>query len=95
MEFGPIQIISGSVLILLALIIIALTLSQTSKQQDLGGAFGGGDNSGNYFGKGGEAVNRKEAALARLTKVIGVIFFLVVLGVNILSTILANNALPQ
>jgi protein translocase SecG subunit len=92
MQFGPLQIISGAVLILLALIIIALTLAQTQKQQDLGSAFGGGDNSGNYFGKGGEASNRKDAALARLTKVFGVIFFLAVLGVNILSTVISNSA---
>jgi protein translocase SecG subunit len=92
MEFGIVQIISGSLLILLALIIIALTLSQTQKQQDLGSAFGGGDNSDNYFRKGGEASNRKEAALQKMTKVFGVIFFLVVLGINILSTVMANSA---
>jgi preprotein translocase subunit SecG len=95
MEFGILQIISGSVLILLALIIIALTLVQTQKQPDLGGAFGGGDNSGNYFGKGGESPNRKDAALARITRIIGIIFFLAVLGVNILSTALANAPAGQ
>jgi preprotein translocase subunit SecG len=91
MEFGILQVISGSILILLALIIIALTLVQTQKSPDLGGAFGGGDNSGNYFGKGGESANRKDAALARATKIIGVIFFLAVLGVNILATVMSNT----
>jgi preprotein translocase subunit SecG len=92
MEFGIVQIISGSLLILLALIVIALTMSQTQKQQDLGSAFGGGDNSDNYFRKGGESSNRKDAALERITKIIGVVFFLVVLGINILSTAMANSA---
>jgi preprotein translocase subunit SecG len=92
MDFGILQIISGGILILLALIIIALTLVQTQKSPDLGSAFGGGDNSGNYFGKGGESANRKDAALERITKVIGIIFFLAVLGVNILSTIMTSTA---
>jgi preprotein translocase subunit SecG len=95
MAFGPFQIVSGALLILLALIIIALTLAQTQKQQNLGSALGGGDNSDNYFGKGGEATNRKDAALARLTKVFGIIFFLAVLGVNVLATILSNAAAAE
>jgi preprotein translocase subunit SecG len=92
MEFGPFQIVSGVILIVLALVIITLTLVQTQKQQNLGSALGGGDNSDNYFGKGGEAINRRDAALAKLTKIVGIIFFLVVLGVNVLTTILSNAA---
>jgi preprotein translocase subunit SecG len=91
MEFGPFQIVSGAILILLALIIIALTLVQTQKQQNLGSAFGA-ENTDNYFGKGGDVTNRKDAALARLTKIFGVIFFLAVLGVNVMATILTNAA---
>ncbi|MDR0992504.1 MAG: preprotein translocase subunit SecG [Ruminococcus sp.] len=92
MEFGPLQIVSGVLLILLALIIIVLTLSQTPKSQNLGSALGGGDGQDTYFGKAGEAVNRKEAALARLTKFFGVIFFLVVLGVNIVVALISSAA---
>jgi preprotein translocase subunit SecG len=87
MEFGIAQIISGALLLILGVLVIVLTVFQTPKQQNMGSAFGGGE-SDNFYGKNGTGGSSKEAALIRLTKVLGVIFFILVVVVNVLAVIL-------
>jgi protein translocase SecG subunit len=83
------QIVTGSLLLLMAILIIILTLSQDHKQQDLGSAFGGGE-SDNLFGKGNGGSTREDA-LKRLTAVLGIVFFLAILAVNIIAIVLQNT----
>jgi preprotein translocase subunit SecG len=89
MVFDTLQIITGALLLLMAVLIIVLTIAQDQKTQDLGSAFGGGE-SDNLYGKGGGG-SSKEDALKRLTAVLGVIFFLTILAVNIIALILKET----
>lgn len=75
-----IEIVSGAVLILAAVIIIAFVLLQDPKGRGLSGAIMGG--SADMMGARG-ATN--EAKMANLTKVFGVIFAVVCLAVCIIS----------
>ncbi len=80
-----IEIISGVVLILAAIAIVFLTLSQETKGKGLSGAI---------MGEGGmmEAgrTRAKDAKLAKATKIVGVVFFVVIIAVSILSVISMN-----
>ena len=75
-----IEIISGVVLILAAIVIVFLTLSQESKGRGL---------SGSIAGEGGmmEAgrTRRKDVKLAKATRILGVVFLVVILLVSIVS----------
>ena len=80
-----IEIISGVVLILAAIAIILLTLAQESKGRGLSGAI---------MGEGGmmEAgrIRGRDVKLAQATRVVSIVFFLVVIAVSILSVIGMN-----
>ncbi|MBU3805827.1 MAG: preprotein translocase subunit SecG [Candidatus Fournierella pullistercoris] len=80
-----IEIISGVVLILAAIAIILLTLAQESKGRGLSGAI---------MGEGGmmEAgrTRGRDVKLAQATRVVSIVFFLVVIAVSILSVIGMN-----
>lgn len=80
MEFGAIQIIGGILMLVCSVLIIAITMMQEHKQQDMGAALSG--QSDNFYGKG-DVSSSKEQALARLTKVLAIVFFIVTLVVNI------------
>lgn len=69
------QYVLSVVTILVSLAIIVLVSLQESKQKGLSGAIGGGADS--YFGK--NKGRTKEALYAKLTKICGVIFFVVAL----------------
>lgn len=77
-----IEIISGIVLILVALGIVFLTIVQESKGKGLSGAI---------MGEGGmmEAgrSRAKDAKMAKATKILGVVFVVVVVLVSVLSVI--------
>ncbi len=84
MEFGVIQIVGGILMLISSVLIIIVTMMQEQKQQDMGAALSG--QSDNFFGKGNVSSSR-EQALARLTKLLAVIFFVVTIAVNIVPAI--------
>ena len=81
MEFGAIQIIGGILMLVCSVLIIAITMMQEQKQQDMGSALSG--QSDNFYGKGNVS-SSKEQALARLTKVLAIAFFIITIAVNII-----------
>lgn len=84
MEFGAIQIIGGIIMLVCSVLIIAVTMMQEHKQQDMGSALSG--QSDNFYGKGNVSSSR-EQALARLTKLLAIVFFIVTLAVNIIPAV--------
>ena len=81
---GVLEIAAGALLILSSVIIILVVLVQESKEQGLTSAIGGGSNESFYERNTGRT---RDAKLSRITKVCAVIFFIVTLAVNIISTI--------
>lgn len=81
MEFGAIQIIGGIIMLVCSVLIIAITMMQEQKQQDMGSALSG--QSDNFYGKG-DVTSSKEQALARLTKLLAIVFFIVTIAVNVI-----------
>ena len=75
-----IEIISGVVLILAAIVIVFLTLSQESKGRGLSGAIAG---EGGMMEAG--RTRRKDVKLAKATRILGVVFLVVILLVSIVS----------
>lgn len=75
------EIICGAVVLLIALLIIILCLMQDNKSQDsMTSALGGGFNESFY---GQNEGNTREAALAKLTKILGIIAFIIIICMNI------------
>lgn len=81
MEFGAIQIIGGIIMLVCSVLIIAVTMMQEHKQQDMGSALSG--QSDNFYGKG-DVSSSKEQALARLTKLLAIVFFVATIAVNLI-----------
>lgn len=88
MEFGVIQIVGGILMLISSVLIIIVTMMQEQKQQDMGAALSG--QSDNFFGKGNVSSSR-EQALARLTKLLAIIFFVVTLAVNTIPAIVSKT----
>lgn len=85
MEFGAIQIIGGILMLISSVLIIIITMMQEQKQQDMSSALSG--QSDNFFGKGNVSSSR-EQALARLTKILAIVFFIATIAVNTIPTII-------
>ena len=66
----------GIVLVLSAVVIVVTVMLQQSKQQGLSGAIAGGADTFFEKNKG----RTREAFLAKITKIIAVVFFVVALG---------------
>ncbi len=81
MEFGAIQIIGGILMLVCSVLIIAVTMMQEHKQQDMSSALSG--QSDNFYGKGNVS-SSKEQALARLTKILAIVFFVATIAVNLI-----------
>lgn len=77
------EIIFAVVLIILAIGIVALVLLQEGNSQGLSGAIAGGADT--FFGK--NKGRTMEAKLVKLTKVIGIGFFVVALAAKIVLTL--------
>lgn len=76
------EIICGAVVLLLALLIIILCLMQDDKAQDsMTSALGGGFNESFY---GQNESNTREAALAKLTKILAIIALVVIVAMNVI-----------
>ncbi|MDM8199978.1 MULTISPECIES: preprotein translocase subunit SecG [Eubacteriales] len=80
-----IEIISGVVLILAAIVIVFLTLSQESKGRGLSGAIAG---EGGMMEAG--RTRAKDVKLAKYTKIVGIVFFVVMIAVSVLSVMSMN-----
>ncbi|MBQ2581218.1 MAG: preprotein translocase subunit SecG [Ruminococcus sp.] len=78
------EIVAGSVLILVSLILVLIVLSMESKDQGLTSAIGGGYNE-SFYGKNGS--NTKDAKLGKIARVCSVLLFIVTLAVNIVVSI--------
>lgn len=74
-------IIGASILLLVGIIIIGIIMLQESKQANGMDALTGGSTD-NYLGK--NVTKTKEAMLARLTKVLAILFFVIAFGINLL-----------
>lgn len=85
MEFGAIQIIGGIIMIISSILLIIITIMQEQKQQDMSSALSG--QSDNFFDKG-NVTSSREQALARLTKLLVIVFFVVTVAVNIIPAII-------
>ncbi len=82
------EIVAGSVLIFISLILILIVLSMESKDQGLTSAIGGGYNE-SFYGKNG--ANTKDAKLAKIARVCSVLMFIITLAVNIVVSIYFNK----
>ena len=77
------EIIFGVVLIILSICLVVLVLLQEGNQKGLSGAIAGGAET--FFGKNkGRTI---EAKLVKLTKIIGIAFFVLALAAKIIITI--------
>lgn len=75
------EIICGAIVLVLALLIIILCLMQDDRSQDsMTSALGGGMNESFY---GQNEGNTREAALAKLTKILGILCFVTIICVNV------------
>ena len=77
------EIIFGIVLIVLAIAIVALVLLQEGNSKGLSGAIAGGAET--FFGK--NKGRTMEAKLVKLTKIVGISFFVLALAAKIILTI--------
>lgn len=78
------EYILGAVLIVLSLVMIIIVLMQQSRSAGLSGAIAGGAET--FFGKHkGRTI---EAKLAKYTKILGVLFFVLTLGTTLLLAFL-------
>lgn len=78
------EIVSGILLIITCLLLIVIVAMQSNRSEQQGmNAITGGDSSDSYFSKNsGRTI---DAILARWTKVLGVILFVITIAVNIVS----------
>ncbi|MEE5991863.1 MAG: preprotein translocase subunit SecG [Oscillospiraceae bacterium] len=75
------EIICGAAVLLISILVIILCLMQDNKSQDnMTSALGGGFNESFY---GQNEGNTREAALAKLTKILGIIAFILILCMNV------------
>ncbi len=77
------EIIFGAVLVVLSIAIVALVLLQEGNSKGLSGAIAGGAET--FFGK--NKSRTLEAKLVKLTKIVGISFFVLALAAKIILTI--------
>lgn len=80
-----VNVISGILLVIASLAIIAVVIVTDTRNSGINSAIGGGS-SDTFFGK--NSANTKEAKLDRITKICVGVFFGITLIVNILISIL-------
>lgn len=81
-----VNIISGILLIIACVAIIAVVMITDTKSNGLNAAIGGGS-SDTFFGR--NVKNTREAQIDKITKICVAIFFVITLVVNIVSAIVA------
>lgn len=75
------EIIGGAVLLLISVITIIICLAQEQKSQDSMTAALTGASTDSFYGK--NEGRSREAILAKITRVLGIIMFIVTLALNI------------
>lgn len=75
------EIIGGAVLLVACIAIVILCLAQEQKSQDSMTAALSGGSSDSFYGK--NEGRSREAILAKITRILGIILFVVTLAVNI------------
>ena len=75
------EIIGGAVLLLVSVLVIILCLAQEQKSQDSMTAALTGGSADSFYGK--NEGRSKEAILAKITRTLGIILFVVTLALNI------------
>jgi preprotein translocase subunit SecG len=83
---GVYEIIGGVVLLIVSIILIVVIMLQESKQAGLSSSISGSGASDSFSAKGKGRSN--DMILAKFTKIIAVLFFLVTIGVNIANIFL-------
>ncbi|MBQ8960340.1 MAG: preprotein translocase subunit SecG [Ruminococcus sp.] len=78
---STLEIIGGAVLLVVCLVIIVLCLSQEQKSQDSMTAALTGASTDSFYGK--NEGRSREAILAKITRTLGIVLFIVTLAVNI------------
>ena len=78
---STLEIIGGIIILVLSLLTIVVCLSQEQKSQDSMTAALTGASTDSFYGK--NEGRSKEAILAKITRVLGIILFIVTLAVNI------------
>lgn len=81
------EILIGILLVITSIAIVILVLMQQSRRAGLSGAISGGAET--FFGK--NKSNSVEAKLSRLTKILGVIFFVVALFCTFLLAFMVSR----
>ncbi len=79
---GVLEIVGGIVLLIVCIAIIILCLSQEQKSQDSMTAALTGASADSFYGK--NEGRSREAILAKITRVGGIILFVITLAVNII-----------
>lgn len=77
---SALEIVLGVFLILLSVLLIAIVLMQKSREGGLSGAIAGGSDT--FFGKNKGRTN--EARLARMTRYIAIVFFVLAFAATLL-----------
>ena len=75
------EIVGGAVLLLVGVLVIILCLAQEQKSQDSMTAALTGGSADSFYGK--NEGRSKEAILAKITRTLGIILFVVTLALNI------------
>lgn len=83
-----VQYVVGSIILLLAIVIILAILMQEGRRAGINGAISGGADT--FLAK--NKARSVDAFLARWTKYITIAFFVLVLAVNIIAIVVANTA---
>ncbi len=76
------EIVGGAVLLLVCVLIICICLAQEQKSQDSMTSALTGASTDSFYGK--NEGRTKEAILGKITRVLGIILFVVTLAVNII-----------
>lgn len=77
------EMIAGGVIIVLSVLLVAVTINQTQKQQGMTSAISGTANTDSFYEKHGG--NTKEKSLERLTKIMTIIFFVLIIAINLID----------
>ena len=77
-----VEIIFGVLMLIVSLVIIAVTMMQSPKQQDMSAISG---SSGNLYNK--TSGTTKEESLNALTRILAVVMFILTLVANIISVV--------
>lgn len=78
----PIEIVAGILMIISCVVLIVIVLSQNSKGQGLSSVI-----TGTEMMSGETRTHSKEARQVRITKIFGVVFFVLAILVNVLNGI--------